>query len=353
MRILFVAHDIGGGNLLATLAKQLRYKSHTLNLVASGPSLNLWRKLGLNPTKIHRSASNQSIVGVVLRGKPQVIVTGTSIGSGLEKRFWKLAKILNVPTIAMIDGWVKIAERFVEKRTAIGVLPNRFGVVDRTTGQELIKIRTIAPNRVDIIGHPYLQEIVGRLRAVRSTRKAEGPLTVTFFSTPLVSDEADWGLAAFRSVADGLRKYAPLRVLIKPHPREQLTPWKNWITANLPSYSGLAISLEHDRSSESLLQASDMAIGLPTSVMIEAALSGIPSLVIRLDKLNWPKNPAFETYLRGQQARSLCELPCKILDLVTGTTQSANQTQSLIALADSSRGVKAIRYAALRKRCRR
>jgi len=352
MRILFVAHDVGGGNLLATLAKQLRCKSHALNFVASGPSLNLWRELGLNPTKIHRSASDRLIVGILLREKPELIVTGTSIGSRLEKKFWHLARVLNVPTIAMIDGWVKIADRFAEKRTAIGILPNRFGVVDRSTGQELRKIRTISPNSVDVIGHPYLQEIVERLRTVRSTNKTEGPLTITFFSTPLVSDEADWGLAAFRSVADELRRHAPLRVLIKPHPREQLAPWKNWITENLPSYSGLTISVEHGRSSESLLQTTDVAIGLPTSVMIEAALSGIPSLVIRLDKLNWPRNPAIETYLRGQQARSLSELPCKIFDLLTEATQSANQIQDPITLADSSTAAKAIRYAALRKKCR-
>lgn len=353
MRVLFVAHDMGGGNLLATLARQLRCKGHALNLVANGPALNQWRKLGLNPTKIHQSASNQSIALLLSKAKPQLIVTGTSIGARTEKRFWHVARILSAPTIAMIDGWVKIPERFAEKRTAIRALPNRFGVVDRATGQELRRILAVAPNRIDVIGHPYLQEIVGRLRAIRSTKNAEAPFTVTFFSTPLISDEADWGLAAFHSVVEVLQKYAPLRVLIRPHPREQLAPWKRWIIEHSPSYSGLAISLEQNKSSESLLQVADAAIGLPTSVMIEAALSGVPSLVIRLDELNWPKNTAFETYLHGHEARRLCELNNKIFDLLAEAGKSEEKIRSSAVLADSNSGIKAIKYAAQRRISRR
>lgn len=106
-KILVVCHDAGGGQLLASAVKKYR-KEFDWIVATKGPSVNLFK--GIQIKRIQNPLD-------VLRKKNAVdlLLTGTSWGSDVERVAIAEARKAGVSSAAMIDHWVNYKQRFDKK----------------------------------------------------------------------------------------------------------------------------------------------------------------------------------------------------------------------------------------------
>ncbi|MBR8010427.1 hypothetical protein KDX06_33655 [Burkholderia vietnamiensis] len=283
-----------------------------------GPSAYIWKDFGVNGQILSEDRLERNLRRQIRKFRPNVIVTGTSIFSYGEQQIWNIARALNIPSLALVDGWVKIRERFLSRNSRL-VTPDRFGVVDSDTKRLLAKTCNVNPSRIGIIGHPHLEEVSINLLRARSIRCRQNIPTIAFFSTPIENNEAEPGINTARSLLTALQSDKPLRILFKPHPRENINPWRRWIEdAQLSGQlENIEVSLVSERSAFDILSHIDVAIGLPTSVLFEAAFSGIPTIVIEPEW--WPiKNVAIVRYLSANILRDIDSVSQEISSLLEG-----------------------------------
>lgn len=349
MRIIFVTHDLGGGNVLRSVAERFKRRRHACLCIGFGPSINAWRHSGprlITPTQRKVSWKLRRYVQAF---RPNVVVTGTSVRADQEHLAWKAARIAGVPSMALIDGWVKVPDRFPKKASRIAK-PTRYGVIDSKIKRMLVRQCRVSPTDVDIIGHPHLEKISTEISLRRSQRERTSMLTLAFFSTPINDSEAAPGLDAIDALIPHLARHAPLTLLIKPHPREQHAPWQHWLDQfRAQQVDGdIDISLAVDEPTSNILCAVDAVIGLPTSVMMEAAFSGIPVMVLEPDW--WPiSNIAIRSYLANSIAKeeSIREQLSSLIERI-GSPATISRDGSVKSAAQ--RTAKAIRRLAHRSR---
>ncbi|PTB21091.1 hypothetical protein C9I57_10295 [Trinickia symbiotica] len=341
MRMLFFANDLGGGNALLPLIDKAGTSVNRCFLIAMGPSFDLWETSGLNPFKANPKTFRIQIHALIEKHRPDVIVTGTSIGSRFEHIVWSEAKRARVPTLAIIDGWVKIRDRFLgaDRRRA---LPERFGAVDLHIKRTVVRTCKVSPSRIDVVGHPHLQAITADLRRERRTRAIKSCPTIGFFSTPLVDSESTHGIAAANDLVRQLAARPRIKLLIKPHPRERIEPWKEWI-ASLhadPIHPAMEVCISDSLPTKQILKEVDIAIGLPTSVMIEAAFAGIPVIILEPTERSH-RNPAIDRYLSDRVARTCDELIRK-MDALASIEETRIFDDAITREADS-RAMRVVR----------
>ncbi|WP_334042942.1 hypothetical protein [Burkholderia ambifaria] len=106
-----------------------------------------------------------------------------------------------------------------------------------------------------------------------------------------------------------------MKILIKPHPREEIYPWRQWIrdAKSRKDRGNIEIGLADEQSTFEILAYVDAVVGLPTSVLIEAALAGIPTIAIQPEW--WPiKNTAIARFLSENVLRDASEIPRDFFD---------------------------------------
>jgi hypothetical protein len=317
MRALFFAHDRGGGNLLVSVAPHISRRGHACLYIGLGPSKDLFAHTGIASVQLNHRMLERELTKRIRRFGPDIVISGTSIASSAEHVLWRVAKSLDVPSLALVDGWTKIRERFRPK-SGTSDAPDGYGVVDSHTKRALVRLCKVPRDKIGIIGHPHLEKSVADLVVARSARKKSDHLTVGFFSTPVENTEAGPGIDAASLVLPCLLARGPMDVLFKPHPREAIAPWRQWVDENRArEQSGsVRILLVEERSTHDMLANVDVAIGLPTTVLMEAAFSGIP--VVILEPRWWPdKNHAMRYYLSNAIVRNddyVCKKLSELID---------------------------------------
>lgn len=284
--VLLVAHDPGGANLLSAVVGPLAGAGHEVAAAALGPAARLY---DLEPD-LRRVDPAAIEAGTDLpEGRWDVVVTGTSFSSPLERRAWALARRRGVPTLAAIDAWANFGRRFQESDLAPMVLPDAVAVIDGDCARSLAD-DGIAPKRVHVVGQPHLERLVGRLapaRAARDPAAAELPL-VAYFSEPIAGNlppDKHPGYDQFgvlEHVLTELRRGPPVSLVVQPHPRESAELWRRFM-AERPLPAGFAVrvgQLERDR----LLVDADLVLGMTSMVLVEAALIGVPVVSLQLGR---------------------------------------------------------------------
>lgn len=343
MRILFFAHDRGGGNVLVKVAQHIGRRAHACLCIGLGPSKDIFAHTGIAGVQITERTLERELMKRIRRFRPDIIVTGTSVRSYAEHVLWRVAGSLNVPSLALVDGWTRIGERFRSRRGRRAA-PDRYGVVDSHTKRTLVRTCKVAPARIDVIGHPHLEKSSADLILARMTRSKSDCLTLGFFSTPAEDAEAGPGIDAARSVLPHLHAYAPMQVFFKPHPREELGPWRQWIQENHAREESrcVRLTLVDGQSTHDILASVDLVVGLPTTVLIEAALAGIPAMVI--EPKWWPSsNYAIKCQLSESVVREKDCIPQKLSELVERTRTSIPGVVDRSVANSCYRAVKAIR----------
>ncbi|MFQ5953467.1 MAG: hypothetical protein ACE5JZ_00210 [Kiloniellales bacterium] len=292
-RILFAAHDSGGANLLQPVAEACEAAGHEVRRIAHGPARALW------------GGRSRTVRAEMRAFGPDLAVTGTSKEAGFEQRLWRVARNHGVGTIAAIDAWMNLRDRFV--RSQDGIQPDALLVIDQGMKQEIAGAGWCRA-RLYVGGQPYLERQAIRLRRRRAAlrpkafgrradRRLNSPRVVVFFSEPLAGTAAagrvgyDQFLVA-GLIADRLPLLASACFIIQPHPKEKAGPWHDWLVDHsVPPSLEARVS---DRTTEDLLVAADAVTSMASMVVIEAAVAGIPALAVQ-PRRNYCPNPAIDS----------------------------------------------------------
>ena len=112
-----VSHDAGGAEILS---HWLKNKKCFFSTVLKGPAINIFKNNGIEITNY------QLIEGIE---KSNIVITGTSWQSNLEKEAIFLSKKMGKYTISILDHWVNYKERFTYKEHLN--LPDEIWVTDK------------------------------------------------------------------------------------------------------------------------------------------------------------------------------------------------------------------------------
>ena len=200
----------------------------------------------------------------------RAIITGTSHYEAFDSLFWKLGKQNSVPTLAVVDYWSNLGERFKDS------VPDAVGVIDE--GQAIEARRLGLPDTV-ITGHPSLAAI-----RPAPPREPDDRVAVLFVCERIAGDHADGVLEpygfdeidVFRLVLDAVRKASQQGIradlVVKFHPYNDR---KEFLSAvgPLPEQSMLSVEFIDGRKPIApLVAASDLVVGVASIALVEAAL---------------------------------------------------------------------------------
>jgi hypothetical protein len=222
--IAVVAHDAGGAEIVSGYIKRNNLKKKC-RFSLQGPATQIFiNKLG--------AINNESITEVL--PKCDCLFSATSWDSSHEYQAIKLAKVLDIKTIAFLDHWVNYSQRFTRGREEI--LPDEIWISDEY-GLELAKNAFGQKIRIiRVVENPYLIEASFMLNEA-SKKKLPGDINETgnkaLFISEAISehalrvygDERYWGytqLEALYYLMDNIDALGMniQNLRIRPHPSE-------------------------------------------------------------------------------------------------------------------------------------
>jgi len=311
-RLFFAAHDSGGANLLAPVARQCAAAGHEVKMYAEGPARHVWpdAAMATDPeTELREFGA-------------EMVVTGTSQTADTEHRIWRTARKLAVPSLAAIDAWMNLRQRFRLGPDGDIGQPDVLCVIDETMDGN-VRAQDWCKARIRITGQPHLEHVADEVRR-RRTGKSENIRTVSFFSEPIIEVGAAEriGYQQFQTaalIAGALAPHGPLDFVVQPHPKERLAPWHVWLRdTEFPN--GIETTLS-TIDTESLLARSFAATAMASMVVIEAALAGIPVLAVQPNRRYCP-NSAIDAIADIPLVTDPENLPAAMASLMAQTGQN-------------------------------
>jgi len=281
---LLAAHDPGGANVLMPLANRLS-EQHSVLLFPGGPAIDIWKSLNSGPNL--KTADGMEIDEILMDALPDLIVTGTSLVSDFERLIWRLARQSGRRTTAVLDASMNLERRFLSDIDEESNLPDAICANDPKAGQQLSSAKWCTA-RIHVTGQAYLEATIRNTQEIRSGRVCRPRPLMVFFSEPIATDhtgEQNPGYDQF-SVATLLSKiigdWGPVDVQIQPHPREDKKIWLQWLE-NIRPPENASFSIATASTDELLTQA-DGIMGMTSMVLLQAALSGIPTASFQPDR---------------------------------------------------------------------
>jgi hypothetical protein len=107
-KILVVCHDAGAAEVVSAYVKEHSKKFNFVCLVA-GPAIKVFKRKSLFKLAISLTQANKLLT---TKGAVSFVLTGTGWGSPLELDAIKLAKKHGIKTVAYLEHWVNLRERF-------------------------------------------------------------------------------------------------------------------------------------------------------------------------------------------------------------------------------------------------
>lgn len=285
-----VCHDAGGAEVVSSFvkAKKLECLFHL-----EGPALKIFQRKF--PNLINSSFEE-------IQGQCEILYTGTSWGSTLERLAIQEWKILKRKSVAFLEHWVNYLERFELNGSLI--LPSEIIVLDEYAFQIAQKLFTETP--IQFVPNPYLVEIV-------ESAKEKNSQTVPHFDGLYVCEpikehalknfgnEKHWGYTEEDAMnyffSKACSQFGLKRILIRLHPSEKKGKYNDLIQNS-------KFSIEVSESTELIddILNSKMVFGCESMAMVVAlqlkkpVVSCIPasgrecvlphSSIIKLSKMN-------------------------------------------------------------------
>ncbi len=232
-----VMHDAGAANqILAWIDAGLVPGGR---VYAEGPAAALWAG---RARPMLRPSLADAMEGA------DTLLSGTGWASDLEHRARANARMLGLPSHAVLDHWVNYPGRFL--RDGETVLPDGLWVSNAEAAE--IARRDLPGLPVCQLPDLYLQSQVAGIREEEGHRKPEGALLV------LEPARSDWGRTRpgeFQAL-DYLLAHLPeagiapgTALRLRPHPSEPMGKYDGWVAANsryqaqLDPHSGLAAAI--------------------------------------------------------------------------------------------------------------
>mgnify|MGYP001572234742 CR=1 FL=1 len=276
-KIIFAAHDAGGFDALFPVIQKLRGRRafKILNLLG-GPAALIAKRNKIAYTDAHGS-SDEEILEIVRSFSPDIVVTGTSSGVYIDKRTFRAARRLGIPTAAILDSWVNYSPQFIlnnKQKVALSDLPDKILVMDDISRREMIQ-EGFPAKKIVITGNPHFASFK-RFKKV----PAGGPERAVFIDQHLSElmksgIHEDLGYAEIEVFRDLVNALEDLNwrgeLVIKFHPgSKDLTRFDRTIAG-----SGLKIvKAKENAELRDILDRSRFVFGMASMALFESALGG-------------------------------------------------------------------------------
>ncbi len=164
-RVLIVAHDAGGANILAHLVDTFHGEVY---FALSGPAGEIFLERFGEEVVLNKTLESLHSVSAV--------VTGTSEKSDFEWQMIQEALSIGKPVYAVLDHWINYAQRFV--RDGIALYPTEIWVADKYAFD--IAVTEFPDGVVRWIDNPYTGAVLAKIAELRhDTTTKSAVLNVT------------------------------------------------------------------------------------------------------------------------------------------------------------------------------
>lgn len=298
--VLVFAREAGAAAALAPVIAELRGRACVL-LTAKGPAERVLGEAGLTPTPLPNFSDveiDALLASHVGGARPDVVLTAaTSLPQHdmTEKLLWRWARERGIPSLGVLDQWQHYALRFSGPRPdeRLAYLPHRIAAMDHHARRELIACG-IPGDIVVVTGQPAFDRLARRRAewAPADTRQirerlgvAPGARLVAFVAEPLRRDFAhEIGYDEHVTLRDVLALCADLvtrdlavHLAVKLHPQSDREEFA-WVKS-FPVPAGLGLTIHGTEESPlPLALASDVVIGMASTLLLEAILLGRPTV---------------------------------------------------------------------------
>lgn len=168
-RILAVAHDAGGANIIASLIKKYRNDFDWIACV-NGPARKVFFKAGIiNFSGAPGHFNNNRIEAILKSVIPDLLLTGTGWESDLETDFIKCAKKNKIRTACFLDHWANYRERFGYPGRWRANLPDMVLVGDRWAYKIALK-NGFSKDILYQVENPYFEEIIKQTKLIKQAK---------------------------------------------------------------------------------------------------------------------------------------------------------------------------------------
>lgn len=245
---------------------------------------------------------------IIISFKPDLIFTGTSYKSSIEKEFIALAQKLFIPSWSFVDHWTSISARFRDGEGLLN-LPDMVWVIDERA-KNIAVSEGIDANKILITGNPYHNWLTGWKPEKTRNQFLEtigitdqGKKIIVFAPDPLsnVNGKLAYGFDEFTASAKLVellnKNYAYVSnwlFLIKMHPNQNVSE-----LSKIFSKQECCKLLTSDVNTNETIFFADVVIGFFSSLLLEADIMGKP-IVRFLDSES--NNDPFEKLDIGHKA---------------------------------------------------
>jgi hypothetical protein len=298
--VRFAARDPGGANVLARTAADLQGRAFRFDVWTMPRATPVFARLGLPTREFPEDVGSPALRERWPDPRPDALVTATSHYSGFEVPLWALARAEGCPSLALLDNWANLDQRFRDGR------PDYVGYIDEAQA-EALRAMGFPGSRLVHTGHPWLSAQVRASAPSPPRSPAADPLHVLFVSEPIASDvaagvNAPFGFDEFDAFAvlhsvcaERARSGRKIALRVRFHPYEQPDAFLARV-AGLPPVPGLSFAAVpgSEPAAQSLGEA-DLVTGIGSMMLLEAFVVGRPVVSLQ------PRTIRGDVFVAGQR----------------------------------------------------
>lgn len=263
-----VSHDAGGAEILSHWVKE-NYCKNKYFFYLDGPA-----------NKIFKNNINSKLINEIAKGSIEkfiessdLIITGTSWQSNVEREFIKIAKLKGKKIISILDHWANYRERFVIDNYV--ELPDEIWVCDKYAKKIA---ESIFDNNVSLrlITNPYIENIKRNISSQMKLSKNFKTESMLYVCEPIrehakiqFGDENHLGYTEESALEYFLKRIHLLNInyknlVIRPHPSENLEKY-DWVKTQ---FSNISIVIDNKSKLIDQILLSSTVIGCESMAMV-------------------------------------------------------------------------------------
>ena len=260
-KILFTAQDPSSGNIVSVLVKKI--KNTELKILGSKESKKIFIKEKISFLDVDQEDKIFNFEQIVEEFRPDLIVTGASVGDTIDRKAILLAREKKVPSVSILDFWVNYVERYsnLDNGDKLVFLPDYVFIPDKLAKEDMIKLG-FPEEKLVITGNPYFDTFT------QSTKKGDYILYISQTKPTLEKDNVEFNFEP--RVLDDLLEFLSKgqKLVIRLHPKDNIKDFENY----LKNKNREDIILDQDSNLDELIDESKIIIGISSIVLLQAAL---------------------------------------------------------------------------------
>jgi hypothetical protein len=284
--ILVVAHDAGGGAVLAAVMSS-HEDAFDWKIAVAGPAIG---SFGVDSGRVERRVfapeANADLVRWMRDLAPALVLTGTGWQTSFELDAIRAARSLAIPSAAVLDHWVNFRERFGNPATWKTGLPDHILVGDRYARDRALGDGFPAAKLVQM-ENPYLGSFLAGM-PLHQTNRTEVGKSILFISEPTqisfpwqapVAATRGWEFDAVKLLASYVELKEPeLRLKVRLHPSEHRDKYRA-LDETLRRV-GAVVAAASDRSLQDEIREAAAVFGIGSMALLAACAMGCPVATI-------------------------------------------------------------------------